>query len=199
MASVNTKRKPKSEIENNELYNTPDIALESFYDQYPAVFNGYNKYYDPCNGLGKISNFLKSIGKECITSDIVDYGCQDFVKDFIELDDLPEGIDCVIFNPPFTLTEAFIDKFYELAAKGNRNISLLMFNRMTTIESNSRGKKFKDFTWTMENMWQFSFRVSCTKGLKEETTANSVAYSWFELIHSDLEYKYAPSLWWITK
>lgn len=197
MASVNTKRKPKVEIESNELYNTPDIALESFYDQYPEVFGWYNKYYDPCNGLGKISNFLKGIGKECVTSDIVDYGCQDFVQDFLTLEELPEGVDCLIMNPPFTLTEAFIDKFYELTSKGKKPIGLLMFNRMTTIESNSRSKKLKDFTWVMENMWQFGFRVSCTKGVNEEPTANSVAYAWFEFSNS--EYNYTPALHWITK
>ncbi len=197
MASANTKRKPKEEIEGNELYNTPDIALGSFYDQYPEVFDCYTKYYDPCNGLGKISNFLKGIGKGCITSDIVDYGCQDFVQDFLKLDVLPEGVDCVVMNPPFTLTEAFIDKFYELASKEKRYISLLMFNRMTTIESNSRSKKLKDFTWIMESMWQFGFRVSCTKGVNEEPTANSVAYSWFEFCSK--VYDSETKLRWITK
>ena len=197
MASTNTKRKPKEEIELNELYNTPDIALESFYNQYDYVFKTYKKYYDPCNGLGKISNFLKGIGKECITSDIIDYGCQNFVQDFLILEELPEGVDCLVFNPPFTLTEAFIDKFYELASKEDRYIGLLMFNRMTTIESNSRATKFSNGTWIMENMWQFGFRVSCTKGIDEEPTANSVAYSWFEL--SNGEPNYAPALHWITK
>lgn len=199
MASVNTKRKPKSEIESNELYNTPEIALESFYDQYSYIFDDYKKYYDPCNGLGNISNFLKSIGKECITSDIVDYGCQDSVQDFLTLDRLPEGVDCVVMNSPFTLTEAFIDKFYELASKEESPITLLMFNRMTTIESNSRSRKLKYGEWHMENMFQFGFRVSCTKGVNEEPTANSVAYAWFEFIKDDFEYDYAPSLHWITK
>lgn len=198
MASVNTKRQQSSKIESNELYNTPTIALESFYKQYPEVFDSYNKSYDPCNGLGKISNFLKGIGKECVTSDLVDYGCQDFVQNFLTLEELPEGVDCVIMNPPFTLTEKFIDKFYELT-KDKPEVSLLMFNRMTTIESNSRARKFKTKEWNLYGMYQFGFRVSCTKGVDEEPTANSVAYSWFEFVNDPDLRVCQPDLWWITK
>ena len=38
MSSPNTKRNPDKEIEENELYSTPTIALETFYKQYPEVF-----------------------------------------------------------------------------------------------------------------------------------------------------------------
>lgn len=196
MASSNTRRKQSSEIEDNELYNTPDIALETFYEQYPEVFDSYNKFYDPCNGIGKISNFLKGIGKECLTSDLVDYRCQDFVQDFLTLEELPEGVDCVIMNPPFTLTEKFIDKFYELT-ENKTYVSLVMFNRMTTIESNSRSRKFQSGKWNLMGMYQFGFRVSCTKGINEEPTANSVAYSWFELVNIGVPIN--TELYWVTK
>jgi len=173
MASVNTKR--TQETEENDLYNTPSIALESFYDQYPEVFDDYYTYYDPCNGLGAISGFLESIGKEVYKADLVDYKQKDVsLLNFLETETIPDDVECIIMNPPFKMTEEFVDKALSF------NKPVIMFNRMVTIESKSRANKFKSGVWPLWNMWQFGFRVSCTKGVKKEPTANSVAYSWFE-------------------
>ena len=64
MSSPNTKRNPDKEIEENELYSTPTIALETFYKQYPEVFDKFKVFYDPCDGMGQISDYLESIGKK---------------------------------------------------------------------------------------------------------------------------------------
>jgi hypothetical protein len=179
MASSNTKRKDESEIAENELYNTPLIALESVYTQFPEVFDQYDTYYDPCSGLGAISSFLMSKGKTVVTGDLVDYGYQDSVGDFLEVIELPAGLSkftsCIIMNPPFTLTKEFVD--HSLTICNN----VLMFNRMVTIESRQRAQKFNSKEWNLDTMYQFGFRVSCTKGVKEEYTSNSVAYSWFDI------------------
>lgn len=195
MASPNTKK--TKDIEQNELYNTPEIALESFYEQFPEVFDSHFVYFDPCNGLGKISNFLQSLDKKVYTNDIIDYGIhQDYVENFLDIEKIPDDVDCIIFNPPFTLTEQFVDHAVKLCDNHHSCQSVLMFNRMTTIESNSRARKFKSKEWGLDTMYQFGFRVSCTKGVNEESTANSVAYSWFEFKKRHVEH---PKLKWITK
>lgn len=188
MATANTKK--SNNVEANELYSTPKIALSSFYHEYPEVFEDFYTYYDPCNGLGDIADYLRSIGKEVITGDIIDYGNSDKVEDFLQVESLPKGVECIIFNPPFTLTEEFVDKALQLCP------NVLMFNRMTTIESISRAKKFDSKVWPLANMWQFGFRVSCTKGVNREPTANSVAYSWFEFDKNNPRY---TTLNWITE
>jgi hypothetical protein len=179
MASSNTKRKDKSEISENELYNTPLIALESFYTQFPEVFDQYDTYYDPCSGLGAISSFLKGLGKTVVTGDLIDYGYQDSVGDFLAISKLPKSLSsvssCIVMNPPFTLTKEFVDHSLKLCD------NVLMFNRMVTIESKYRANKFKSGEWDLDTMYQFGFRVSCTKGVDMEPTANSVAYSWFDI------------------
>lgn len=196
MSSANTKRKPISEIENNELYNTPLIALESFYNQYPETIDYHQVFYDPCNGLGKISNFLKDLGKDVHTSDMIDYGCQDFVSNFFDVDELPDETECIIFNPPFTLTEKFVDHAHYLMKKSKKCTNILMFNRLTTIESNARAKKFNARDWNLMYMYQYGFRVSCSQGVEEKPTANAVAYAFFEF---EKNHYLPPSIEWIVK
>ena len=189
MASPNTKRNNAEQIEKNELYSTPTIALETFYEQFPEVFDRYKVYYDPCDGMGQISDFLESKGKKVYRGDIVNYKDNlDYEGDFLKCTVLPEDVECVVMNPPFTLTGEFVDKALSLCP------NLLMFNRLTTIESKSRAEKFKSKDWNLKTMYQFGFRVSCPKGVDFETTANSVAYSWFEF---EKHNRYPTTLEWI--
>lgn len=195
MADPSVKTKKKSEKEPNNLYNTPSEALEAVESQY-GLLGYYDSYYDPCNGLGKISEYLKDLGKEVITGDLVDYsqyGSEaDYIEDFLKVDPKDErfkNIDCIIFNPPFDLTEKFVDH----ALRFNKPV--LMFNRMSTIESQSRSRKFKSGEWPLFAMYQFGFRVSCTEGVEEKPTASSVPYAWFEIVPRSN----GTSLFWITK
>lgn len=186
MASPNTKRDVSKG--GDDLYITPPVALESFYEQYRSVIDQFNVFLDPCDGLGAISNFLESKGKKVYRYDLVDYtGRLDKVTNFLELEDIPEDVECIIFNPPFKLTKEFVDKALSLCS------NLLMFNRMTTIESNGRASKFDSKEWDLKSMYQFGFRVSCPKGVIDESgdirlepTANSVAYSWFEFDQNNM-------------
>ncbi len=180
MASPNTKRDVSKG--GDDLYITPPVALESFYEQYRSVIDQFQVFLDPCDGLGSISDFLESKGKKVYRYDLIDYrGKLDKEVDFLTLESIPEDVECIIFNPPFKLTKEFIDKALSLHS------NLLMFNRMTTIETNTRAKKLDSKEWDLKNMFQFGFRVSCPKGVLNEQgevvlepTANSVAYSWFE-------------------
>lgn len=195
MSSPNTKRNVN--MEGDDLYITPHIALESFYSQYKHVINKFDVFLDPCDGLGAISDWLESKGKKVYRYDLKDYrGKVDKEVDFLSLETIPEDVECIIFNPPFKMTEEFADKALSLCP------NLIMFNRMTTIESNSRAAKFASGEWPLKNMYQFGFRVSCDKGevVDDEIiispTANSVAYSFFEF---DASIDATPRLHWITK
>lgn len=190
MSSANTKRNPDKEIEENELYSTPTKALESFYEQFPEVIDKYNVFYDPCDGMGQISDYLESLGKKVYRQDIVDYRSRlDVQGNFLETESIPEDVQCVVMNPPFTMTGQFVDKALELCP------NVLMFNRLTTIESINRAKKLKNKQWNMKSMYQFGFRVSCPKGVDFEPSANAVAYSWFEF---DKYNRYPTTLDWIV-
>lgn len=184
MASSNTKRvASKSE---DDLYNTPTEALEAAWNE--GLFDPFEVYYDPCNGLGKISDFLISKGKKVYTSDIVDYGCQDHVVDFLKVESIPEDVECIVFNPPFKLTEEFIDHAYYLL--GN----IIMFNRASVLETKSRSRKHYNGDWYLKDFYSFGNRVSCTKGAEEKPTANSVWYGWFVYTKYYIDH---PAIHWL--
>lgn len=187
MASPNTKYNKNKEV--NDLYNTPIEALEGFYSQYPECFDQYNVFYDPCNGLGKISDFLRSIGKKVYTSDLIDYSTGDDIQDFLELEELPKDVQCIVFNPPFTLTKEFMDHAVKLMDDSSKCLSIIMFNRASTLFSKERGKRFVKNDWPLDCAYLFSYRVSCTKGVNEEPTANSVDYAWYEFNWTKVEYE----------
>lgn len=184
MASPNTKT--NKDTENNHLYNTPIEALEAAWAE--GIFERFDVYYDPCNGLGKISDFLKSKGKNVHTSDLVDYGNADFVQDFLKVVRAPRGTQCIVHNPPFKLTEEFVDHSLILCD------DLIMFNRATVMETNSRSRKHKDGIWPLKEFYSFGNRVSCTEGVEEKKTANAVWYSWYVY---DRYYNGKPTVDWL--
>lgn len=197
MATSNTYR--GKNVEDNELYNTPEIALSAFEKQF-GVLSEFSVFYDPCNGLGKISDYIENNieGSKVYRNDLIDYSHlvkQDSVCDFLLVDKLPEDVECIIMNPAFTLTEKFIDHAHFLMDNSKNCKTILMFNRLTTVESIGRATKFSDGTWNLFGMYVFGYRVSCTKGVNEEKTANSVAYAWYEFNKGCTQ----PNLYWITE
>lgn len=172
MASPNTRA--NEDREELDLYNTPHEAVSVFYEKFPEVFDEYDVFWDPCDGLGPISGFLKSIGKTVIKSDIKDRtGALHFVADFLSATEVPEGVECVVFNPPFKKTAEFVAKACGMG------VDLVMFNRTSFIDSQSRAVKLASGEWPLAHMYQFAHRVECTRGEEMRPCGTSVAYAWF--------------------
>jgi len=174
-----------------DLYNTPNKALVGLAEQYPDLIQKFHVFYDPCDGLGVISDFLEHLGKKVYRADIVNYKKKlNFKKNFLKTYDIPEDVECIIFNPPFSLTEQFIDKALSL------NKHIIMFNRVTTLEGQSRTRKFKSGVWPLKTVYPFGFRVTCTRGLMMVNMGQMVAYAWF---YFELGYTGKPFINFITK
>jgi len=187
MASSNTDR--RLDAHENDLYSTPVEGLKAM----ERFIKKGSRLLDPCAGLGDMSNHFKGLGHFVFTSDLYNYGAElgieiDFLK--VNKNDLPKNIDTVIMNPPFTLTLEFVDKALELYDH------VVMFNRMSILEGQARGKKFTSKEWCLKHCDIFSYRVSCTKGVDREPTNNAVAYAVYEF---DKSFKGTPTLGWITK
>lgn len=194
MATSNSRR--NTDAHEDDLYSTPVEALEAFFDEegiQSALENG-DVFYDVCDGLGAISDYLSSRGIKVYRSDIKKYReCDNWLgeKDFLTIskEDVPKDVTALIFNPPFSLTEEFIDKAHEL------KLPLVMFNRLSTLASQRRATKFVK-SWGLFLVHVFGFRVSCPKGVNKEPTANAVDYAWFQF---DPKYTGVPALSWIEK
>jgi len=64
------------------------------------------KVWEPACGDGAIVNVLRNMGYECIGTDIT-------TGDDFRFTDMPEGIDWIITNPPFNLSEDFIRRSWD--------------------------------------------------------------------------------------
>ena len=102
--------------------------------------------------------------------------------------DIPNSVECLIFNPPFKLTEKFIDHALHLCP------NLIMFNRATVLESKARSRKHKTGDWKLKEFYSFGNRVSCTEGINEKPTNNAVWYGWMVY---DQNYNGKPTIDWI--
>lgn len=171
MATANTKR--NKDADANDLYQTNPKAVHLAVKA--GVFRGVRTAYDPCNGLGAISNVLESIGIKTQTSDLIDYGIGDTVTDFLGAEiGNKNNVDAIVFNPPYKLTSEFIDRALEI------NDKVIMFNRVTFLETEKRAIKLQK-DWGLTDIYLHASRVGCKKGLEEERYANAVFYGWYIL------------------
>jgi predicted RNA methylase len=186
MATPNTKRNVDARAD--DLYTTPTEALEAIKE----IYNGHlvcSTVLDPCCGLGVISEMLREVGAGEITSvDLNDWGYGETGIDFLTYQP-KHKFDYVVMNPPFKLTTEFVDKALDVTTRG-----VVMFNRLTTLESIGRSLKFVN-EWPLKEVHVFAKRVSCPEGPEMKPTANSVAYALFYFEH---EWADCPKLKWIV-
>lgn len=188
MASSNTKRKVKKE--GLDLYRTSVTAMKSAINA--GVFDDVSSAYDPCDGLGGISNPLEEAGIPVHRTDIFDHGNDklDGLVNFLELSKTPApDVDVLVMNPPFNLTYEFVEKALELHDR------VFMFNRVSFLETKTRSAKLSSGDWPLKHVWFYGFRVGCAEGYTDEEK-NAVFYAWYEF---DKEFKGAPTMSWITE
>lgn len=94
---------------DKDNYPTPLGVVDSLVAQ--LVLRPMDKFLEPCKGEGNIYNKIKLYGPQKYWAELsegVDYLTTDFSK-----------MDVIITNPPFSLTEEFLEKsFSELAPDG---------------------------------------------------------------------------------
>ena len=146
---------------------------------------------------------MQSKGKKVYRSDIKVYpGREEFthqVLDFLKVEKgtfptnwnygrVPPGVECIVFNPPFKLSEEFVDQALRLLP------NLIMFNRSVFLETHSRSLKHKVKDWILKQFWSFANRQSCSEGVERLPTNNAVWYGWFKY---DQSYIGKPSIDWL--
>ena len=124
MASTNLSMLNKTS--NNSLSDecyTPNEALLPLLSELST-----NKiYYDCTSGISSnIVDYLTSNGYKCLLSDD---------RDFL-IDDIPDGVDVVITNPPYSKKDKFIERCYEL----KKPFALLL--PVSSLQGIKRGEMF---------------------------------------------------------
>lgn len=130
--------------------------------------------WEPCCGLGHISEVLKSNGYEVKSTDLVDRGYGEGGVDFLS-PNITEWEGNICTNPPYRFAQEMVEKALAIIPKGKK---VAMFLKTLFLEGKSRKQLF------MENppvrIWVSSSRLKCAmNGEFEAMGGSAVSYSWF--------------------
>lgn len=126
--------------------------------------------WEPACGLGDMVKPLREFFGRVIASDIKQYGCAEFVEDFLWPSD--RGADWIITNPPFTLAAHFAATAVRRSEAG---AALLV--RTAFLEGKARLETlFRPCP--PSDVLQFSERVPMRAGRLDGTGSTATAYCW---------------------
>lgn len=154
------------ERQNQDLYCThPDAvhALMKLEQFSPRI-------WEPCDGLGHISDTLKQYGYMARRSDLFTRGRDIEQLDFLNQDEIWEG--SIITNPPYSCATAFVRKAIETVADGHK---VAMWLRILYLESLERKKLFTQYP--PRRIWVSSRRIPC--GMEGRFGASAQGYAWY--------------------
>ena len=121
-----------------DFFQTPDWAIEVIL---PYVKTG-SKVLEPTYGLGAIAKVLEKHGCEVVGADkFPKEGTSVKELDFLNIqknDEILQGIDMIVFNPPFSDKTRFLKKAMELG------LPFLLLCPMTLLETEKRYNLIKE-------------------------------------------------------
>lgn len=154
--------------EANDLYCTHPSAVEALCDL--ETFSP--DIWEPCAGLGHISQVLRSRGYKVRESDILTRGRDIEQLNFLTCHEHFDGD--IISNPPFKIATEIIRKALEVVTEGCR---VAMWLRILYLESLERKRLFEQYP--PRQVWISSKRIPCAKnGDFEHITSSAQGYMW---------------------
>lgn len=189
MATANTNRKEKSS--SNDLYTTPKEALDAIWPYLEKDTILANNVLEPCAGMQDITKYLTEKGSLVYTNELfpVQGFSYDTVNDFLSEENGCGTYSMVCTNPPYNKAKEFILKGFDHAP------IQWHFLRLAFLEGQSRYMDLFSLG-KLSDVYVFTYRVSCKKGVEQEDTSNSVCYAWYRW---DKNYCGQPRLHWLTK
>lgn len=191
MATPNTKRDEKQS--SNDLYTTPVEALDAIWPYMVNEVWGNKTILEPCAGMLDISDYIESQATDAKIYVNELYPVKgihyDNTTDFLAEDNGIGMYDLIITNVPYNKASEFILKGFEHAPVQWH------FLRLSFLEGQKRFEELFNLG-KLSDVYIFTYRVSCPKGVDREKTANSVCYAWYRF---DKHYHGQPKLHWLTK
>jgi hypothetical protein len=158
--------------------------------------------WEPAAGGRHMANVLAEAFRLVVATDVHDYGDLDDVGSFVGegLDviqrprslDWPKGrVDWVVTNPPFKLSEAFVERALGLAACG-----VAMLLRSAWVDGIGRYNRI--FARTPPSaVLQFAERVPMVRGRWDPGASTATPYAWFVWYGPHREVRDHTRLYWI--
>lgn len=157
------------ERERNDFYSTDPLAIQMLH-KYNLLDNGVN-YWETACGNGRLSEELKRLGYDVVSTDLYDRGYGDVGVDFFKCNKVFQGN--TITNPPYKHINDWI--LHSLKITSNK---VYIFCRIQTIETMARYNKiFKNNPPIL--ICPFVKRVCCYRNDDTSFKQSAVCYSWF--------------------
>lgn len=165
----------------DDFYCTPPEAVEALL----GVEKFEGTIWEPAAGLGHISEVLKSHGHEVISTDLIERGYGEGNHDFLTS---KLTADNVITNPPFILSE----KFVELSLQRTTG-KVAILGKLQFLEGAKRRVMFESTPF--KACYVFSKRIKMARNNNlEQYSSSMLAFAWFVWEHG---YTGKPTLNWI--
>lgn len=144
--------------EENDYYATDPRAMRELL-KYES-FN--NDIWECACGEGNLSEVLKENGYNVYSTDLIDRGYPDDLKDFLQNTEKFNGD--IITNPPFKYTTQFILKSLEAIPEGNK---VAMFLKINYLSGKARYREIYS-KFPPQRIYVFSSKIACSKNNKPE-------------------------------
>jgi hypothetical protein len=163
-----------SNREQNDFYATEPKAIELL-----LKLEQFNKnIWEPCAGLGHISEVLKKNGYNVTSTDLISRGYGTGGVDFLKINKTSMNTQTdydIITNPPYKNAILFVEKALDLVQKNNK---VAMFLKIQFLEGNKRRKLFEKHP--PKTIYVPSARLNCAKNADFATYKSSaLCICWF--------------------
>ena len=149
-----------------DLYCTHPKAVEEL-----LKLERFNpRIWEPCDGLGHISETLTADGYNVRRSDIATRGRDIEQLDFLACNEQWSGD--IVTNPPYSHALAMVRKAIDVVENKGK---VAMWLRILFLESKARKELFKEFP--PKRIWISSSRIPC--GIGGQFGASAQGYAWF--------------------
>ncbi len=159
-------------------HTTSERAKHDYYATHPDAINALFKYehfegsiWECACGEGHLSKRMEELGKQVVSTDLIDRGYGKGGVDFLTSKKLLANN--IITNPPYKYAQEFVEKAISL-----RPEKIAMFLKLTFLEGQKRKKLFNKHPPKV--VYVFSYRVKCAlNGNFNSVSSSAVAYAWF--------------------
>jgi hypothetical protein len=169
--SCQVQRAPHSE-RGVDLYETPDVAVEALLrvEKLPRYI------WEPACGPGRIVNVLRKAGHKVFASDIVDYGNDAAVMDFLEMQDGGDA-SAIVTNPPYMHAEKFVRHALKLCPR------VIMLLRLAFLESQRRTDILEGAGLERVHVFRKRLPMMHRAGWEGRKASSGMAFAWFVWEH----------------
>jgi hypothetical protein len=154
----------------DDVYETPACAVEALL----RVESIPHSVWEPACGPGAIVEVLRDHGHEVFASDVVDYGWEHVVEDF--LDHIPPRHDdwpVIVTNPPYQLAESFVRRALALSSK------VIMLLRLAFLESVRRTEILEKSGLARIHVFRNRLPMMHRKNWDGPKSSSAMPFAWF--------------------